>query len=366
MRLIAVVFFFLTILTAAVPDSSLDQLIAAHEAALGGKGAIQKLHSIVIRGVYHEPGPIADNAALIPHAYQAWMRPYFEHIGDPADQHPNLREGFDGSSWEYYGDPGVTVRTVGAAAAATRHGAEFLQDSLLDSANKGTRLALEGWEEIANNPAWRIRARLIDGSEKIIFLDKRTLLIVAERKSAQLHAFGKPVLSETRFSEYKPFAGVMMWQTARETDIKSGDVLNEFRRVKVEVNTVSDVAEFSPPNLPQTPLQRWLELLYAERADPVSVRYSYRLFREANPALDTRAGIEFIGYQMVKMGDLKSAIELLKANATDYPASASAQFGLGRAYTAAGDAENARKSFSRALTIYPDFKKATEGLNALR
>ena len=50
----------------------------------------------------------------------------------------------------------------------------------------------------------------------------------------------------------------------------------------------------------------------------------------------------------------------------EYPVSASAQFGLGRAYSAAGENENARGAFSRALTIDPTFKKATQGLEALR
>jgi tetratricopeptide (TPR) repeat protein len=62
----------------------------------------------------------------------------------------------------------------------------------------------------------------------------------------------------------------------------------------------------------------------------------------------------------------RPAIELLKANAGDYPASASAQFGLGRAYEAAGDMASARAAFSRALKIDPNFRKATDGLNALR
>ena len=73
-----------------------------------------------------------------------------------------------------------------------------------------------------------------------------------------------------------------------------------------------------------------------------------------------------MGYQMVKMGDFPSAIELLKANATDYPQSASAQFGLGRAYKAAGRLDAAEAAFKKALEIDPKFKKATDGLNALR
>jgi len=56
----------------------------------------------------------------------------------------------------------------------------------------------------------------------------------------------------------------------------------------------------------------------------------------------------------------------LKANAADYPNSASSQFGLGRAYTASGNAELAKQAFEGALQIDPKFNKATDGLNALR
>ena len=80
-----------------------------------------------------------------------------------------------------------------------------------------------------------------------------------------------------------------------------------------------------------------------ERSDSVSVLWTYRGFRAANPAIDTREGV----------------------NATDYPKSAS-KYGLGRAYKAAGDAQNARGSFRKALEIDPSFKKASDGLNAVR
>jgi tetratricopeptide (TPR) repeat protein len=102
------------------------------------------------------------------------------------------------------------------------------------------------------------------------------------------------------------------------------------------------------------------------RTDPASVMYSYRVFRRANPGLDTRDGVEFIGYQMVKMGDYPGSIELLKANASDYPQSASAQYSLGRAYGAAGQKPAARAGMRRALQIDPKFTKASSGLDALR
>jgi hypothetical protein len=345
--------------------TTIADIVRAHEKALGGHEAIQAIQSIVVRGMYHEGGPIDTSKPLVPRAYQAWMRPYFEHIGDPADAHPSIREGFDGSAWEYYGDPGVSIRTVGAAAAATRHVSEFL-DSLVDAPQKGITLTLDGEEKIGDSDAYRVRVRLSDGFEKLIFVDKQSFMIVAERKTAPVHAFGAAVNSETRFFGYHAVNGVMFRQGARESEIATGKILNEFRCVSIQINTVKDVAEFSPPALAKSAQQSWLEHLYEERTDPVSVMHSYRIFRQANAGVDTRSGVEFIGYQMVKMGDFRSAIELLQANAKDYPQSASAQFGLGRAYKAAGDPDNARQSFARALTIDPKFTKATDGLNALR
>jgi len=345
---------------------TVDEIGRRHAQALGGIEKIHALHSVVIRGIYHEPGEIpGDASTLQPDAYQAFMRPYYEVIGDPTEEHPDIREGFDGSAWEYYGDPGILVRTVGAAAAATRHASEFLQDSIVDFRAKGTKIEYQGMERIRGRKAYKLGVTLVDGFEKLVFIDTENFLIAAERKSAPIHAFGQAVTTETRFSDYHPEAGVMMYRRALEVQIASGKVLNEFRRIVVEVNTLKDSSIFSPRLYPRTLLQQFLEQLYMERTDAVSVSYSYRVFRQAHPELNTQRGVEFVGYQMVKMRDFGGAIELLRANAADYARSASAQYSLGRAYQAAGDRASARKSFQKALQLDPAFQNATEALNDL-
>ncbi len=258
------------------------------------------------------------------------------------------------------------MRTVGAAAAATRHTAEFLQDSLIDYAEKGTRIELQGTERIGERDCFRILATLSDGFRKQLFVDRETFLFAADRISAPIHAFGAAVTSETRFSEYEPVNGVLVARRLLEVDLATGKVLAESRKVTVEANTLRDPSIFSPKAYTRTPLQQFLEQLYEERTDPVSVMYTYRLFRRAFPRIDSREGVEFVGYQMAKTKDYAASIELLKANAADYPASASAQYGIGRAYTAAGNPEEAARAFQAALRIEPEFKKATDGLNALR
>jgi tetratricopeptide (TPR) repeat protein len=345
---------------------TLDQIVLRHLEALGGADRIHALQSLVIRGMHHEGGVIPPDMPIRARNYMAFLRPYYGVIGDPAIANPDLREGFDGSSWEYYGDPGIVVRTVGAAAAATRHTSEFLQDSLLDYREKGTRLELAGSEKISDRECYKIRVTLADGFQKYVFVDHETFLVIADRKSAPIHAFGSSVTSETRFSDFQPVNGVLMSRRELEVEIATGRVLAESRRVIIEANTLHDPSIFSPAPRTRTPLQECLEQLYNERTDTISVMYTYRLFKTTHPEVDPREGIEFVGYQMAKMSDYSASIELLKANAADHPNSASSQFSLGRAYTAAGITELAKQAFERALRIDPQFKKATDGLNALR
>lgn len=338
---------------------TVDEIVAHHVRALGGWESLKAIHSVVQHLEYRE-GPF-----VFPNAFIARMRPYYKTIGAPKITNVEINEGYDGSAWEYYGDPGIVIRTVGAAAAASRHGTEMF-DSLVDYKTLGTRIDLSGVEEFAGKPAYKLHITLADGFEKELFVDRQSYLIVGDRRSAPIHAFGEPVRSENRIGDYRRVSGVLFPYSIKEVEITTGRELNSNTVQSLEVNKTFDASFFSPPQYQRTPLQQMLEQLYMERTDRPCVMWTYRGFRAANPTVDTRGGVEFIGYQMAKMSDFRSAIELLTANAADYPKSASAQFGLGRAYKAAGDLENARIHFLKSLQIDPNFKKATDGLNALR
>jgi len=134
----------------------------------------------------------------------------------------------------------------------------------------------------------------------------------------------------------------------------------------IVANRPYDPAVFSPPEFKRTPIQKWLEQLYAARDDVNAVLWSYRDFRQAYPATDTRSGVEFIGYQILKMGSAATAVELLKANARDYPNVAASAFGLGCAFQTAGDLANARKEFERAIALDPGYKRAADALKSLK
>ena len=338
---------------------SLDEIVQRHIDALGGRDKIAAVHATITLAEYRE------GDFVIPHAFMAKMLPYYRTICDPREKLGDVCEGYDGSAWEWYADPGVLLRVVGPAAAATRHGTEFI-DSLVEPKSRGTTVELAGADTFAGARVYKLHVTLADGFEKDVFVDQQSFLIVGDRRSAPIHAFGDPVRAENRIGDYRPVNGVLFPFSFSEVEIASGKELSRATIRSITVNPDLDGSFFAPPQPARTPVQQFLEQLYMERTDPVSVRCTYRDFRAANATVDTREGVEFIGYQMAKMGDHQGAIELLKANAADYPRSASAQYGLGRAYKAAGDLEKARTAFQRALEIDPAFKKANDGLNALR
>lgn len=349
--------------TAAGPPAAgtptVEEILARHAAARGGYERLKAVRSIIYRGTYREGGRV-----VMPHAAMALMRPYYKLVGDPEHPDPDFAEGYDGSAWELYGDPGIVLRTVGAASAAGRH-ATRIGGPLIDAADAGSTVSLDGTEQIDGRKAYRLLVRMQDGFEQRELIDAASWLLVAERKTAPIHAFGGSVASEERFGDYRAVDGILFAFADREVEIATGKVLDEMQWTSITLNRDLDPQVFSPPAFTRTPLQRFLEQLYEERGDETAVLWTYRDFRRAHADLDTRAGVEVIGYQMVKMGDHRGAIALLKANAADYPRAASSAFALGRAYVAAGNVADGRAVLQQALAIDPAYERAAKALAAL-
>ena len=352
-------------LTIAVPlhpqDLTADDIVAAHLKARGGAERLRAIETVVYRnGVYREPGYEGSGGA-----FMAMARPYFKIVSDPADTASDMREGYDGSAWEWYRSPGIVVRTVGAANAAIRHNLDP-DGPFSDYRVKGTTIERAADATVGGRPAYGLYLTLRDGQPTLYLIDKETFLIAAERKAAPIHAFGAAVSSEERFTDYRSVDGVLFSFHSTETEIATGKELNSMTWGAIEINRKLPREWFSPPSYVRTPLQEFLEQLYYERADSSAIRWSYAAFRRAHPDIDTRAGIEMVGYQMLKMGDFAGATVLLRMNAVDYPKSSSSAFGLGRALLAAGDSTLARRQFTRALELDLGNKSAANALKSMR
>ena len=340
---------------------SADDIVARHLQARGGAERVRAVETVVYsHGVYREPGYQGSGGA-----FMAMARPYYKIVSDPADTAADFREGYDGSAWEWYRDPGIVVRTVGAANAASRHNLDP-DGPFSDYRSKGSTIERAGDNVVGGRPAYGIVLTLRDGQRSLFLIDKETFLIAAVRKAAPIHAFGAAVSSEERVSDYRSVNGVLFPFRSTEVEIATGKELNSMAWGSIETNRKLPRGWFSPPSFVRTTLQEFLEQLYYERSDSSAIRWSYAAFRRGHPEIDTRAGVEMVGYQMLKMGDFTGATALLTLNASDYPKSSTSAFGLGRALVAAGDTTRARQEFTRALQLDGSNKRAAAALAAIR
>src|SRR6266851_1011632 len=165
---------------------TVDEIVQRHIDALGGRARIDAVQSTITHAEYREGNFIA------PGVFIAKMRPYYRTICDVREKVGDVCEGYDGSAWEWYADPGVTLRVVGAAAAATRHGTEFM-DSLVDYSSRGTQIQLLSPDVFGAEKVYKLHVTLADGFEKDLFVDQKSFLIVGDRRSAPVHAFGEAV-----------------------------------------------------------------------------------------------------------------------------------------------------------------------------
>jgi hypothetical protein len=346
---------------AAEPPPTADQVIARNVDARGGPAALAAIRSLSFtQGRYSENGQATEfggNAAM------RLMRPYYKVVGDPGGK-PFLLEGYDGSTWEWYAEPGVTLRTVGAASAAGRHMTN-VEGPWIDYAAKGSSVVLLGREPIGGRPAWRLRLTMMDGFTVDGFFDAQTWLEVAERISAPIHAFGQSVSSEQRYEDWRPVGGVLFPFRSRTVEIGSGRELDAMQWGRIEANLDIPRAWFSPPAYQPTPVQMLIQQLFAERDDAAAMLWTYHDFRRAHPEVDVSVTAQVAGYQVLKTGQAASAIALLERSARDYPGVADTAFGLGRAYATADRPEEARRAFQRALAIDPNHARAKAALAGL-
>jgi hypothetical protein len=339
---------------------SADDIVVRHLNARGGAQRLRSVESAIYsNGLYREGSYVGSGRA-----FMAMALPYFKIVSDPTDTSASFREGYDGSAWEWYRSPGIVVRTVGAANAAIRHNLDP-DGPFSEYREKGTRIERVADASTDGRLAYGILLTLRDGVRALYLIDKETFLIAAVRKAQPIHAFGAPVSTEERVSDYRSVDGVLFPFRSTEVEIATGKELNSMTWGSIEINKKPPREWFSPPSFARTPLQEFLEQLYYERADTSAVRWSYIAFRRAHGEIDTREGIEMVGYQMLKMGDASGATVLLTMNASDFPWSSSSAFGFGRALAVAGDTTGARQQFTRALKLDPTNKAATDALASI-
>jgi len=338
---------------------AVDDIVERYIEAIGGRERIAAIDNLVYSNGTYEEGDYRSNG----NSTMSLARPWFKLVGDKNNP-GGYMEGYDGAAWEWFADPGVVIRTVGAASAAIRHYAG-VEHPLVDYTSKGSEAELIGELELDDRRVWAVRLVRRDGFVEQFYIEQETFLINASGGEAPIHAFGTNVASITRISDYRDVGGVLIAHRFESTDARSGRALNSMQWGRIEANKTLPDDWFSPPKFERTPLQHFIESLFGQRGDPRSVMWTYEEFVRAHPDIDTSAAVNLAGYQALKMRNVDVAVMLLERNARDYPGSPNAHFELGRAYQSAGKLREAERAYREAIDADGSFERAIHALQAL-
>ena len=323
-----------------------QEIVSRYIAARGGLEKLRAIRTLVFRG---PPRPNGRPGRRILRA-----RPFYLNVG---------AEGNDGAPWEAYDESGLQPRVTDAPGAALRHTAYF-DDPLVMTLEPGWGVELTGSERIGDRDAWRLRVTYPDGFVNESFVDKASWLLIARRFTAPVHAFGASVTSQAVLGDYRPVNGVLFPYSLREVNPATGEMMDVFTWEAIEANVPVDYAAFSPPPRPATPVSRLVNGIYASRhvtADALGWYHDF-LRDPATSAIEIQAAIESVGYECLKNGAVATGTTLLEENLRAHPTSASAHFGVGRAYRAAGREADALERFREALRLDPRFDAAKQAI----
>ena len=160
-----------------------------------------------------------------------------------------MLEGYDGAAWEYYGDPGVVLRTVAGAGALARHNAHQFIDPLVDAGGNGTTLADAG-QRVVDGKSVYVRVRSLFGRhEESCVRRSSSFLIDGIEQDIQFHAFGKNVPTHIAMDDYKPVGGVLMPFRTRQIDDASGQVMDSSVTTSARANVGLQPAFFCSAQL---------------------------------------------------------------------------------------------------------------------
>jgi outer membrane lipoprotein-sorting protein len=225
---------FLTLAAADQKPPSVDDIVARSIEARGGMAKIKGLHSLRMSGT-----------ALLNDQLQAAVRIVSER--------PNLTrfemdlngmtlvQVFDGkSAWAL--NP---FMAGGKPQAAPERQSRELRDHtdmdglLVDYKAKGRTVELDGTEDVAGSPAWKLKVTVKDGGADYIYIDAKSYLMV---KSNSTH-IGTTIL----FDDYRPVDGLVLPFRIEQS---GGAGTVKMTMDKIETNVPVDEAQFRMPQEP--------------------------------------------------------------------------------------------------------------------
>ena len=220
---------------------TVDDVIERNTSAMGGRAAIEAIHSIEINLHITDPGFEVDG---IYHA----ARPGRMRIDVQTGGKQVFTEAFDGQQgWQSH-DQSEPEPASPKAAAALRHGVE-LPGKLLglhEMRQRGHKIDLVGRETVDGIDYYVLRLTFGDGYATSLYVDPQSWLITRRRDVRPLHVDVDPTPTtiEQRISDFREIAGVRFAFASTEIDLKTGKQLESTKVGSIKVNPPIDESIF--------------------------------------------------------------------------------------------------------------------------
>jgi outer membrane lipoprotein-sorting protein len=219
---------------------TVDDLVDRNGKAMGGRAAIEAVHSIEVSLHISDPGFEADGV------YYA-ARPGKMRIDVSVAGKHVFTEAFDGEhGWEWNGKESTTASPK--ATAALQHGVELPGKlfGLHELKQRGHQVDLIGRENIDGINYYALELTLKDGYRTTLYVDPKSWFITRRRDVRPLHVDidPTPTTIEQRSSDFREIGGVQFAFAGSEIDLKTGKVLETSQIKSIKVNPAIDPSFF--------------------------------------------------------------------------------------------------------------------------
>lgn len=232
--------FFLLIMFTHLQAQSVDEIIAKHVQALGGRDKIDAIKSIRVKG----------KSTITAMGFEADFnrtakRPNLVRL-DISLQGQNMVQAYDGkTAWQimpFMGNPDPQPMPEFQAKQMVRE-ADF-DGPIVDYKKKGNKVELVGKEDLEGSEVYKLKVTLKDGDVFYSFIDTEYFLELKRVMKAKGPG-GNEIEVATYMSDYKPVAGMMMPHSIKIENPAQGAI--EITFSEVETNIDIDDSFFQMP-----------------------------------------------------------------------------------------------------------------------
>ena len=220
--------------------SPVDEIVASHLAARGGKERLKALHSI------RESGTATAKGGRVARVVREIKRPgmfrlEFSHQGTKSVFAHDGSTGWQVAPLQGQHEPQAMAAEVDAAGGVDQRD---IEGPLVDWREKGHLVELVGREQLPGGEAFKLKVTLKGGTVRYDYVDVATRQVV--RADVPRILKGRPVVLETTFSDFRDEGG-LVFPHVLETHVKDRPQAVRIVVKKVEINPDLDDARFQLP-----------------------------------------------------------------------------------------------------------------------